>query len=50
MRQQKKNLKGEWVILGGIEITPPYRIAEGMGETYAFVFPASHKGKIIQAS
>ena len=33
----QKNLKGEWVVMYGIELSKPYGIYEGMLVTYLFV-------------
>ena len=41
----QKKLKGEWVVLYGIEASAPYVIDEGMIATYGFFPPQTTRDK-----
>ena len=45
----QKNLKGEWVVLYGIEVYTPYVIDEGTVAAYVFVSTTNHEGQTIRA-
>ena len=45
----QKNIKEQWVVMYGIEVSTPYGIYEDMVATYGFVSPTNHEGQTIRA-